>query len=677
MCGIAGFAGDFDRSSLGRMSAALRHRGPDDGGDALFAAGGSRVGLATRRLAILDLTAAGHQPMTLQCPICCAADAPDAERIWVSFNGEIYNYPDLKNELTRAGHRFVSQSDTEVLLHLYAAYGPDMLSRLNGMFALAVYDGRPRGQHGGMRPGDVLLARDGLGVKPLYYTASRRGVLFASEMKALLASASRDVDRQLDPVAVNQYLAYQWVPAPRTVLASIRKVLPGECLILRRGRIVSTHTFYRLPVSPAGTTKQFDELVVEFRDRLRQAVSRQLVADVPIGAFLSGGLDSSAVVAMVRHAEPTYPLPCYTMAFDDDVSSEGGPSDLPYALAVARHLNVDVIPVHADAGVVNRLEEVLHALDEPTGDPAPINAYLIAERAHADGLKVLLSGTGGDDLFGGYGRHLWLPLEPLWDALPLSARRPVAAWARETLDAGGGARPFAARRLLKLLAQFDRERAARLAERLQSTSRGLRAQLLHESIRGRLADASDMVPLLQTLSTLPRSTDALTMMLHLDQRHFLGDHNLNYLDKTTMAFSVEGRVPLLDRELVEFAAGIPPRWKVSGLRTKFIFRKAMEPFLPHDAIYRPKAGFGVPLRQWMRRDLRELVNDLLSPSAVRSRGVFDESAVRRLADGTQNGSIDGAYPLFSILAFEVWCRACVDATSSSSVAALVPQAARA
>jgi asparagine synthase (glutamine-hydrolysing) len=672
MCGIAGFAGDFDRSSLARMSGALRHRGPDDGGDAFFPAAGSRVGLATRRLAILDLTAAGHQPMTLRCPVCCDADAPDAERIWISFNGEIYNYPDLKKELMRAGHRFVSHSDTEVLLHLYAAYGPDMLSRLNGMFALALYDGRPRGQRGGMRPGDVLLARDGLGVKPLYYAASRRGVLFASEMKALLACTPRDVDRQLDPVAVNQYLAYQWVPAPRTVLASIRKVLPGECIILRRGRIVSTHSFYRLPALPAGTAKQFDELVVEFRDRLRQAVSRQLLSDVPIGAFLSGGLDSSAVVAMVRQAEPAYPLPCYTMAFDDDMSSEGGPPDLPYALAVARHLKVDAIPVHADSSVVNRLEEVVHALDEPTGDPAPINAYLIAERAHADGLKVLLSGTGGDDLFGGYGRHLWLPLEPLWDALPLSARRAVAEWARGTL-AAGAARPFAVRRLLKLLAQLDWERAARLAERLQSTPRGLRAQLLHESIRVRLADASDLVPLLHTLSSLPRSTDALTMMLHLDQRHFLGDHNLNYLDKTTMAFSVEGRVPLLDVELVEFASAIPSRWKVSGLRTKFIFRKAMEPFLPHDAIYRPKAGFGVPLRRWMRTDLREVVNDVLSPPAVRSRGVFDEAAVRRLADGTQNGSVDGAYPLFSVLAFEIWCRACVDSAASS--AALEPQAA--
>ena len=276
-----------------------------------------------------------------------------------------------------------------MILHLYAQHGVSMLRRLNGIFALAIYDGRPRGQRDGLQPGDVIVARDGLGVKPLYYSESRRGVLFASEMKALLACGPGYVDRTLDPAAVSQYLAYQWVPAPRTVLESVRKVLPGEYLLLRRGRVASRTIFYRLP-APAPAQRPFDDVVAEFRDQLRAAVTRQLLSDVPIGAFLSGGLDSSAVVAMIREVQPDYRLPCYTMAFDDDFSSEGSPSDLPFARQAAQHLGVNLIEVHAGPHVVDRLDEVLFALDEPTGDPAPINAYLIAERAHADGLKVLL-----------------------------------------------------------------------------------------------------------------------------------------------------------------------------------------------------------------------------------------------------------------------------------------------
>ena len=387
MCGIAGFVGDFEEDILTRTGLAIAHRGPDDAGEVVCTAYGTRVGLANRRLAILDLSTAGHQPMRLRCPVCAPLEVPDHEQVWLTFNGEIYNCPELPRELEQAGHRFFSRSDSEVILHLYAQHGPDMLRRLNGIFALAIYDGRSRGPHRHLQPGDVLLARDGIGVKPLYYSASRHGVLFASEMKALLQCDVEYVDRRLDPVAVRQYLAYQWVPAPRTVVESVRKVLPGEYLVLRKGQIASRATFYRLPAPAAQSPKPFDALVEEFREQLQSAVSRQLLADVPVGAFLSGGLDSSAVVAMVCRARPTYRLPCYTMAFDDDFSPEGSPSDLPFARLVARHLNVELVPVHVGPRVVDRLEEVLYALDEPTGDPAPINAYLIAEQAHADGLK--------------------------------------------------------------------------------------------------------------------------------------------------------------------------------------------------------------------------------------------------------------------------------------------------
>jgi asparagine synthase (glutamine-hydrolysing) len=661
MCGIAGFAGNFDGGVLARMGAAIVHRGPDASGDAVYASYGATVGLANRRLAIQDLSPAGRQPMTLQCPACAPPEAPVNERLWLTFNGEIYNFPELRRELEQAGHRFFSRSDSEVILHLYAQHGVSMLRRLNGIFGLAIYDGRPRGQRDGLQTGDVIVARDGLGVKPLYYSESPRGVLFASEMKALLACGPGYVDRTIDAAAVSQYLAYQWVPAPRTVLESVRKVLPGEYLILRRGRVASRTIFYRLP-APAPAQRPFDDLVAEFRDQLLAAVTRQLLSDVPIGAFLSGGLDSSAVVAMIRQAQPDYRLPCYTMAFDDDFSSEGSPSDLPFARQVAQHLGVDLVEVHAGPRVVDRLDDVLFALDEPTGDPAPINAYLIAEQAHADGLKVLLSGTGGDDILGGYPRHQWLGVEPVWDAIPVGIRHPISTWARGMLeDNRVGPADFASKRALKLLAHLDQPQSRRLAGRLQTTQPALRARLLNPALRPAVEEGRDLEPLLDTLAALPPDADTLTRMLHLEQRHFLADHNLNYLDKTTMAFGVEGRVPLLDLEFVEFAAAIPSHLKVSGQTGKYIFKKAMEPILPHEIIYRGKAGFGVPLRRWVTRDMTARLRDTLSSRALRDRGLFDPAAVQRLIDDTTAGTVDGAYPLFSLFAFETWCQRLLDA----------------
>jgi asparagine synthase (glutamine-hydrolysing) len=675
MCGIAGFAGAFDASVLGAMSAAIAHRGPDAHGAAVYTCNGSRAGLANRRLAIQDLSPAGRQPMRLKCP-ACPGGMPDGAAahdhgLWLTFNGEIYNFPELRRELETAGHQFFSRSDSEVILHLYAQYGPAMLRRLNGIFALAIYDGRPSGQRDGIHPGDVIVARDGVGVKPLYYSTSDVGVLFASEMKALLRCANRSVGRTLDPIAVSQYLTYQWVPAPRTVLASVRKVLPGEYVLLRRGRVASRSLFYRLPALPA-SSQSFDELVVELQQQLRSAVERQLISDVPIAAFLSGGLDSSAVVAMARQVQPDAPLPCYTMAFDDDFSSEGSPSDLPYAREAARHVGVDLLEVHAGPLVVDRLDEVLFALDEPTGDPAPINAYLIAERAHADGFKVLLSGTGGDDIFAGYPRHRWLGLEPVWDAMPLGVRRAAAAWGRRMLAESAAPRSFAGRRVLKLIAQLDQPEARRLAARLQTTQAALRAQLLDPSMQSALGEGQDLEPLVETLNALPPDADPLTEMLLLEQRHFLADHNLNYLDKTTMAFGVEGRVPLLDLEFVEFAAKVPAEFKVSGDTGKYIFKKAMEPYLPPDIIYREKAGFGVPLRRWMARDLRDRMRDTLSDRALRDRGVFDANGVHNLIDRTADGTVDGAYPLFSLFAFETWCRRFLDSRDTNDHAVPVP-----
>ena len=318
MCGIAGFAGRFDPSLLTSMHRALEHRGPDGSGEIVLhppGSGAGTVGLAHRRLAIIDLSPDGRQPMTVTCARCGTPDmdAPPDTAMWLAYNGEIYNYATLRSELESKGHRFHSKTDSEVLLHLYAEEGPAMLSRLNGIFAFALYDGRPSGQLGTMRPGDVLVARDGIGAKPFYYAAVADGVLFASEIKALLQS--RAVSRELNHEAVHAQLAYLWTPAPATMLRDVRKLRPGHALVIRDGRAGDEWCHYDLPYRGERMAGTEEQIAAELREQVQQAVSRQMMSDVPVGAFLSGGLDSSAVVAMMRHARPGYRPQCYSIGF--------------------------------------------------------------------------------------------------------------------------------------------------------------------------------------------------------------------------------------------------------------------------------------------------------------------------------------------------------------------------
>ncbi len=325
MCGIAGFIGAFQESLLNAMNAAIAHRGPDDGGAVVLtppnhASSRVKVGFAHRRLSIIDLSTAGRQPMSTVCAGCgMGHESPPHARLWLTYNGELYNYRALRADLETRGHHFHSATDSEVLLHLYAEWGPDMLSRLNGIFAFALYDGRPVGQGHGVQPGDVLLARDQMGVKPLYYAESQRGVLFASELKALLRSA--DVPRALDPVAIHHYLTYLWAPAPRTPLKGVNKAKPGEAILLRQGRIARRWTYYDLPYGQPLLQEAEPDIAAMLRQRLETAVQRQMVSDVPVGAFLSGGLDSSSVVAMMRRTRPDDVPICYSIGFAGDTET--------------------------------------------------------------------------------------------------------------------------------------------------------------------------------------------------------------------------------------------------------------------------------------------------------------------------------------------------------------------
>ena len=656
MCGIAGFQGSYSAAQLQAMTDCLAHRGPDGQGTTVFAAeaGVAAAGLGHRRLAIIDLSPNGAQPMTVDCTRC---DAHAHDALSLIFNGEIYNFRALRAELEAAGHRFHSHTDSEVLLHLYAERGLDFLARLNGIFALALRDGRQRGRPAEVERGDLIVARDHLGVKPLYFTASDRGVLFASELKSLLKSGT--VAPEIDLVALQQYLAYLWVPAPRTMLAGVSKLEPASALLLRGGAVTRRWDFYRLPHPAAHHSAPFDAVAEELHDAVERAVQRQMVADVPVGAFLSGGLDSSSIVAMMMKGETHQPPDCYAIGFEGDASIDGSPSDLPYARRVARHLDVPLHEIVVTPSIIDRLEQMILAVEEPQADPAPINAMLIAERARQDGYKVLMSGAGGDDLFSGYRRHRAVELERYWRWLPQDARQGIAGVAR-TMTSGGGMRRPAVRRAAKAFAHADSSPDRRLVSYFWWSDETLRQSLYGPALREALADVDSAAPLLATLDRIPDERSPLNRMLELECRHFLPDHNLAYTDKVGMAFGVEIRVPLLDLELVELASRIPPAFKQRGATGKAILKRAMERELPRDVIYRPKTGFGVPLRRWLDRELRGTVDELLSSDNVARRGLFDPDAVRALIANDRAGRVDGAYTIFALLCLELWCRAFID-----------------
>ena len=631
MCGIAGYSGAFERQLLARMNASIAHRGPD--GEGNFFSTDGRIGLTHRRLAIIDLSPTGAQPM---------ADATTG--VTITYNGEIYNYRELRAELEAAGAKFFGHSDTEVILRLYVERGRAALPLLNGIFALALWDPRDR---------SLLVARDGPGIKPLYYAQPAGGFVFASELKALLQCPG--LDRTIDARAVWLHLTYLWAPTPYTMLSSVRKLEPGTALLVRDGRIVETWRYYELPYPTPAFAGTEDAAAVAVRDALDTSVHRQLVADVTVGAFLSGGLDSSSIVAYARKHAQDQRVQCFTIETTTSAHEEGFVDDLPYAREVARHLDVDLHTIRVGPEIVTHFERMVWHLDEPQADLAPLNALMISELARDHGIKVLLSGAGGDDIFTGYRRHYALMQERLWSWLPGPARSVIGAAARQ-LPAG----PPLLRRVKRALADAGLDGDERLVSYFTWLPRAESSVLLAQGLRARIGNWSPEQPLLESLGAIRNEPDRLNRMLFLEAKHFLSDHNLNYTDKMGMAVGVEVRVPFLDPDLIRLAASLPTGFKQRGGEGKWILKKAMEPVLPRDVIYRPKTGFGVPLRRWLHHELRDTVADLLSERSLAARGLFDPQAVTRLRQLDANGRIDAAYPLLALCAIEMWCRLFID-----------------
>lgn len=638
MCGIAGFFGAYDARLLDAMNSIQKHRGPDDVG--VWHDPKHCVGLAHCRLSIIDLSPSGRQPMW------------DLERrAVITYNGEIYNYRELKAGLEADGFRFKSTSDTEVILNLYLRYGVDCLSMLNGIFAFALWDAQRK---------KLLVARDGLGVKPFYYAVTKRGFAFASEIKALLQVPG--LSRKLDPEAILYYMAYLFAPCPHTPLRSVRKLPPGHAAWVSEKGIQNTWQFYHLPFDRAIVDDGPEVAAQRLREHLDLAVRRQMVADVQVGAFLSGGLDSSSVVAFARQYVSNGKLDCFTIGFKGGTTAEEGMSDdLPYARKVARHLGVDLHVIEVGADMATRFEEMIWHLDEPQADPAPLNVLFICELARGHGIKVLLSGAGGDDILAGYRRHYALMQERYWAWLPVAARRKLRNLAQlAPADTAWG------RRLQKAFCYAHESPQRRLASYFLWLEPSWLICLQGERMRDELNGCDPLKLLLDVIGNLLPNTHHLNQMLALDSSFFLTDHNLNYTDKMSMACGVEVRVPFLDPDLVAFAARMPPEYKQHGRVGKWIFKKAMEPLLPREVIYRPKTGFGAPLRRWLQQDLREYKEELLSENTLKNRGLFDPKAVKELVALDSRGKVDAAYPIFSLICIELWMRLFIDKRASKN-----------
>lgn len=628
MCGIAGLLGSGTPELAAAMGETLRHRGPDSGG--MFVDQDAGLLFTHRRLSIQDLSSSGNQPMS---------DA--SGRFVICYNGEIYNHLKLRPALEADGVRFRGHSDTETIIEAFARRGPAVFAELNGIFAFAIWDRHSR---------VLTLARDGAGVKPLYWAETSQGLAFASEIKTLLTLPS--LDRAIDPVAMRAYVSYLWSPGERTPFRSVRKLLPGHWMQVRAGGEFGRGQFYQLPTYRPHETLSPSDAIAGTRQALARAVERQMLSDVEVGAFLSGGLDSSSIVHFARaHARGR--LQCFTINYRNTPGeAEEIIADLPYARRAAAHLGVDLHEIEVGSAMAMDLEKLVYALDEPQADPAGLNNMYIAGLAHRHGIKVLLGGGGGDDVFTGYRRHQVAAADRMIGLLPLWSREGAARLAE---------RLPRRRRLSRSVAKLAAMARGTADERLMRAFEWLDVEAANALFHAPLPDAMLRVrEPFQAVLAAHRNAPAVERLLRLDQSFFLVDHNLNYTDKTGMAEGVEIRVPFLDPDLMAWAAGLPLRYKMQGGQTKWALRKAMEGLLPHDVIYRPKTGFGVPLRGWMRSELREMLESLTSQEVIESRGLFDPAAVQTLRRDTLSGAVDGSYPLLAVMMIELWHRRFVD-----------------
>jgi asparagine synthase (glutamine-hydrolysing) len=638
MCGIAGkfnfdAARPIDCERLEAMASAVAHRGPDAAGYFV----GAGIGLGHRRLSIIDLST-GDQPL-----------ANEDRTVWVVFNGEIYNFAEIRTELESFGHRFRTHTDTEVIVHAYEQWGDNAVDRFRGMFAFALWDEPKR---------RLLLVRDRLGVKPLYYCATPSGITFGSEIKSLLVDP--DVPRDWSAEALDAYLTLQYVPCPQTIYRAIGKLPPGHLLVAERGR-VSTKRYWDLAFTGDGHADREEEYLEQLDALVNESVHLRLVSDVPLGAFLSGGIDSSAVVAAMA-ATSAGRVVTTTVGFDEQAFNE-----LEYARTVARHLGVEQHETIVRPDIADLLPKLAWHFDEPFADSSAVPTYYVSKAAR-EHVTVALSGDGGDELWAGYTRHR----VEQWE---LTARRwlgPIGG----TL-AGRLARriPIGVKgaRSVRHLALQPADAYARKHAYGQFEAGG-RDALYSSDFTSQVRHADPFAGFRAAYEACS-SRDPLDRALYVDVKTYLVDDIMTKVDRMSMAVSLEAREPLLDHKLLEFAASVPTSLKLKNGRSKYLLRRLLERRIPRSIVDRPKHGFEAPIGAWLRGPLAPMVDSLLLDGRLRDRGIFDEGAVAALWREHRSRRQDHRHRLWSLVMLELWFRQFVDGQTSPASATQPGEAA--
>jgi asparagine synthase (glutamine-hydrolysing) len=638
MCGIAGLITPDPQTHIGACLAAIEHRGRDDEGvyvSSPFGYQHLKACLGHRRLAIIDTSPAGHQPMLT-----------DDGRFAIVLNGEIYNYRELKRELESQGESIRTATDTEVLLKAFRRWGVGCLDKLNGMFAFVVWDDQEK---------QLTLVRDRAGIKPLFYFETPEGFAFASEIKAIIASGF--MTPELDIESLNQALTFLWPVPPRTMFRGIKQLLPGHYGVWKGGRF-TTHEWWDLDLSleeGGGNEGDWTERVIE---TLGRVTDLEMIADVPVGAFLSGGVDSSSIVAMMkRHTRAK--ISAYTTGISaEDLKYDIIPDDVEWSRRVAKLLDIDHHETLLTPDVADLLPLLVRHQEAPIIDMA-IPSYLISKQSRAT-QTVMLSGMGGDEVFAGYPRHAAMKLAGLTDTLPTAVRRPLMRAVESALPGGRKGRLTAPMRNAK---KFARSAAADFEERYLGFGTYFTGEMKKGLYAGDVsAQMKDHDAYRQHREYFARceNVSPLNRLLYVDFKTFMPALNLDTTDRTSMAANLEVRVPFLNKEMLDLTCRIPSSLKLKGLKRKYILKKASEQLLPKDVVWRKKAGFGAPIRSWLRGALRPMVDDLLSESRLRERGLFEPAAVRNVIEANLSGREDYNLHVFFLLTLEIWMQEFLD-----------------
>jgi asparagine synthase (glutamine-hydrolysing) len=607
------------------MIDRIVHRGPDDEGFFSYQRGQVSVQLAHRRLSIIDLTAGGHQPLTVDGLTLC-------------YNGELYNYRALRAELASLGVRFSTSSDNEVILEAWRRWGSACLKRFRGMFAFAIFD---------ERTGSLVLARDQLGIKPLHYLQRKDGVVFSSELKGIVTALSHEL--ATDPGALVASILYYWVPPDRCAIQNVKKLAPGSWVEFRSDGTSMAARYWDIAAVAADAA---DGPPADLRSVIEESVDAHLVADVPVSSFLSGGLDSSIVTVLAKQADSA--IDAYTITFrPEDNKLEAMPDDAVYARKVAGQFGIKLHEIEASPDIADLLPRIVDVLDEPIGDPAAINTLLMCQAAREAGVKVVLSGMGADELFGGYRKHRACLLAARYRHLPAAVRRSISRVSDHVPVVAGNRGLRYARWGKRFLTFAELPEAAAFRRSYTLYDPPELADLLSPDLR---PCVDDIVADHDALYADTSLEDPVDRMCLADARMFLPGLNLAYTDRASMAASVEVRVPFVDPAVVQAAFSFPGSNKIRGRTSKAALKDAAAAWLPAEIVHRPKASFGAPLRAWISRDLSELVDDVLLSGDLVSRGFLQRTRLQTLVEQERSGREDRSKQIWQLLTLELWCR---------------------